>query len=89
MWNIRNNREDIRRRKGKMKGGESEGGMNHERLWTPGNKLRVSAGRGVGGWASPMMGINEGMYYMEHWVLHTNNKPWHTTSKTNEVLYGD
>ena len=37
-----------RGRKGKMKGGESEGEMNHERLWTRGNKLRVSEGRGGG-----------------------------------------
>ena len=38
MWNIRNSMEDIGRRKGKMKGRKSEGEMNHERLWTPGNK---------------------------------------------------
>ena len=40
--------EDIRRRKGKMKGGKSEGEMNHERLWTLRNKLRVLEGRGWG-----------------------------------------
>ena len=47
MWTIKNSMEDIRRRKGKLKGEgwESEGKMNHERLWTPGNKLRVSEGR--------------------------------------------
>ena len=39
--------EGIRRRKGEMKG-ESEGEMNHERLWTLGNKLRVSEGKGMG-----------------------------------------
>ena len=33
MWNIRNSREDIRRRKGRMKEGK-RGGANHERLWT-------------------------------------------------------
>ena len=48
MWNIRNNMEDIKRRKRKMKRRKSEGETNHERLWTPGNKLRVSAGRGWG-----------------------------------------
>ena len=36
--------EDIRRRKGKKKGGKSEGEKNHERLWTLGNKLRASEG---------------------------------------------
>ena len=63
--------------------------MNHERLWTLGNKLRVSEGRGVGGWASLVMGIKEGTYCMEHWVLDANNESWNTTSKTNDVLYGD
>ena len=48
MWNIRDSMEDIKRRKGKMKGGKSGGEMDHERLWTPGSKLRVSEGRGWG-----------------------------------------
>ena len=34
LWSIRNNMEDIRRRKGKVRLGKSEGEMNHERLWT-------------------------------------------------------
>ena len=63
--------------------------MNHERLWTLGNKLRVLEGRRVGGWASPVMGIKEGTYCMEHWVLYANSESWSTTSKTNDVLYGD
>ena len=43
--------EDIRRRKGKMKGVKSEWETNHERLWTPRNKLKVSEGRRWGmGW---------------------------------------
>ena len=50
MWNIRNSTEDIRRKKGKMKGVESQREMNHERLWTLGNKLRLSEGREVGEW---------------------------------------
>ena len=57
--------------------------MNHERLWTPGNKLRVLEGR-VGGWASLVKGIKEGTCCKEHWVLYANNE-----SKTNDVLYGD
>ena len=61
--------------------------MNHERLWTPGNNLRVLEGRGVGGWASPVMGIKEHTYCMEPWVLYANNESWNTTSKTNDVLY--
>ena len=35
------------------------------------------------------MDIKEGMYCMEHWVLYTNNELGNTTSKTNDVLYGD
>jgi len=45
-----------------MKGGKSERGTIHERLWTLRNKLRVLEGRGVGGWVSLAMGIKEGMY---------------------------
>ena len=53
--------------------------MNHERLWTLGNKLRVLEGRRVGGWVSPAMGIKEGTYAwstgcytqtMNHGTLH-------------------
>ena len=78
LWNIRNSIEDIRRRKGKMKGGKSEGETNHERLWTLGNDLRVSEGRSVGRWVSPVMGIKEGTYCMEHWVLPANNESENT-----------
>ena len=44
---------------------------------------------GVGDWDRPVMGIKEGMYCMESWVLHTSNESWNFTSKTREVLYGD
>ena len=44
MWNIRNSAEDHRRREGKLNGKTSERERNHERLWTPGNKLRVTEG---------------------------------------------
>ena len=63
--------------------------MNHERLWTMGNKLRASDGRVWGDWDRPVTGIKEGTYCMGHWVLCTNNESWNTTSKTNDVLYGD
>ena len=61
--------EDIRRRKGKVNWGKSEGEKNRERLWTLRNKLRVLEGRGVEGWVSLMMGIKEGTDCREHWVL--------------------
>ena len=41
LWNRRNNMEDIRRRKGKVNWGKSEGETNHERLWILRNKPRV------------------------------------------------
>ena len=63
--------------------------MNHKRLWTPGNKLRVSEGRRVGDWDRPVMGIKESTYCMEHWVLYANNESWNTTPKIKNVLYGN
>ena len=47
-WSVRNNMEDIRRRKEKVNWGTLEGEMNHERLWTPRNRVRVLEGRGMG-----------------------------------------
>ena len=61
--------------------------MKHERLWTPGNELRVSEGRGLEGQGKRGMGIKEGMCGDEHWVLYTTNESLNTTSKTNDVLY--
>ena len=49
----------------------------------------VLEGREVRGWASQVKGIKEGTYCMEHWVLYADNESWNTTSKTNDVLYGD
>ena len=46
-------------------------------------------GDGVEGWMSPVMDIKEDTYCMEHWVLLTNNELWNTTSKPNDVFYGD
>ena len=47
---------------------KSEGEMNHERLWTLSNKLRVLEGRIVGqGWLSLVVGIKEG--YALHGAL--------------------
>ena len=48
MWNIRNSTEEHKGREGKRNGKKSEGETNHERLWTLGNKLRVTEGRGWG-----------------------------------------
>ena len=56
-------------------------GMNHERLWTLGNKLTASDGSLVGDWDRPMMGIKEGTYCMVHWVLYA--------TETRDVLYGN
>ena len=74
MWSIRNNTEDIRRRKGKVNWRRSEGETNHDRLWTLRNKLRVLEGRRVGGWVNLVVGIKEGTYCTEHWVWCINNE---------------
>ena len=63
--------------------------MNYQRLWTLGNKLRASEGRGVRDWDRPVMGSKAGTYYMEHWVLHANNEASNFTSESGDVLYGD
>ena len=62
-----------------MKGGVNITGMNHERLWTLGNKLMPSEGRGVDDWDRMVMGIKGGTYCMEHWVLYANNESWDIT----------
>ena len=62
----------------KVSWGKSEGKMNHERMWTLRNKLRVLEGSGVGGWVSLLVDIVEDMNYMEHWVWYINNEFWNT-----------
>ena len=42
--------EDKGRWRGEGSSWKLEGELNHERLWTPRNNLRVLKGRGVGGW---------------------------------------
>ena len=48
--------------------------MNHERLWTLGDKLRASEGRGAGEWDRLVMVGGEGKYCMVHWVLYATNE---------------
>ena len=73
--------EDLRRRKGKVNWGKSEGETMHERPWTLRNKLRVMERRGLGSWVSLVVGIKEGTYCMEHWVWCINNEFWNTEKK--------
>ena len=40
--------------------------MNHERLLTPANKLKVAEREGVGEWVILVMGIKEGTCHNEH-----------------------
>ena len=63
--------------------------MKHERLWTLGNILRASEGRGLGEWDRLVMGSKEGTYCMVHWVLYATNESSNFTSETGDVLYGD
>ena len=55
--------------------------MNHESLWTLGNKLRASEGRGEGDWDRLVMGSKEGTYCMVHWVLYATNESLNSTPK--------
>ena len=71
-----------RRRELREIGGRDEPGeMNHEKLWTLKNNLRVLEGKGAGGWVSLVVGIVEGMYCMEHWVWCIHNEFWNTEKK--------
>ena len=40
-----------------------------------------------GGWGNWVMGIKEGTWCNEHWVLYTPDLLLNTTSETNDVLY--
>ena len=64
----------------------SKGEIDHGRLWTLRNKLRVMEGRGVGGWVSLVLGIKEGTYCMEYWVWCINNEFWNTHTKEIKFL---
>ena len=61
------NRSPVRRRRGgkKLQRGKE---ANHKRLLNTENKLRVDGG-GRGKW---VMGIEEGTFWDEHWVLYGN-----------------
>ena len=61
---------------------------NQEKLFTIGNKLKVAGGE-MGGWGNQVMGIKEGTWCDEHWVLYTTDKLLNTTSETNDILYID
>ena len=58
-----------------------EGEINHERLSTLRKKLRALEGMGVGDWVRLVVGIMEGMYYMEQRVRCINNELWNTEKK--------
>ena len=48
MWNLRNKTEDHRGRERKIKQDEIREEINHKKLLTTGDKLRVAGGEGVG-----------------------------------------
>ena len=77
-----------------MKERNNEGGVNrrgNEPRETRDSRKQTEGfrGEGGGGGASLVMGIKEGTYCMVHWVLYTTNESWNSTSKTNDVVYGD
>ena len=44
-------------------------------------------GRGMGRWGNWGMGIKEGTWCNEHWVLYATDESLNSTSETNKVLY--
>ena len=78
---MRNSAEDHRGKEGKLNGKKSERETHHERLWTLGNKLRVTEGRGVWEWGNWVMGIKEGSRGDEHWLLYTTNESLNSHTK--------
>ena len=63
--------------------------MKHERLWTLGNKLRASEGRGLGEWDRLVMGSKEGTCCRGHWVGDATKESSNFTSETGDVLNGE
>ena len=74
--------EEIKRRKGKIKVVENQEGRQTMRDYG----LQKE---GTWGMCEPGDGTKEGTDCMEHWVLYANSESWNTTSKTNDVRYGD
>ena len=40
-----------------------------------------------GGWGNCVMGIKEGMWCHEHWVLYATDESLNSTHETNNILY--
>ena len=57
---------------------------NHKRLLNTENRLSVD---GVGERGKWVMGIEEGTYWDEHWVLCVSDEPRESTPKTKGTLY--
>ena len=61
---------------------KSEREINLKRLIIIGNKLKIAGGK-----VGEQMGIKEGMWCNEHWVLYAIDKSLNSTSETNNILY--
>ena len=58
---------------------------NHKRLLNTENKLKVDGGsRERGKW---VMGIEEGTWWDEHWVLYVSNESQVSTPEAKSTLY--
>ena len=78
LWSIKNNMEDIRIKKGNVNWGKSEGEMIRDETVDSEEQTEGLEWRGMGRWVSLVVGIKEGMYCMELWVLYINNESWNT-----------
>ena len=65
---------------------KTEREANHKRLLTIGSKLKVAGGEGRGDGIYWVMGIKEGTWSDEHWVLYATDESLNSTHKTNNTL---
>ena len=57
---------------------------NHERFLATENNLRVAGGEVGGEMGNRVMGMKEGMWCNEHWVLYATDESLNYTSETNK-----
>lgn len=48
----------------------------------------MGRGWGLGGWARWVMGIQEGIFWDEHWVWYVRDESLNSTPETSIALYG-
>lgn len=85
---IEETKQDHRGREGKNKTMKSERETNPERLLTPGDQLRVTAGRRWGT-GSRGMGVEEGTWRREHRAFYSTAESLTSASEASNTLYAN